>query len=338
MFRQIATKRPFTLYYVIAVAFPTILFSYLLGLEILFQNLNGPDFSFLGTFYAHQGRLIEDHPILFQHRDTILLYLAGYMAIPLGAPFLFFPLAPTVSALFVSWLRGGFASVRKLLSHYRPVRGTLTARDGLRIYALVMICMLALSGVLFVWSSLTGNTKLTDNMYQTFGLFDWRNFAMGALLALFLNQGGLLEELGWRGFALPYLLRRYTPLIATLIVGVCWTFWHFPREIPSLISGQQSIPSLLLGQLQFMGACVGLSIVITYFVNISGGSVLPAIMWHGLFNYVYTAMSVRIEGNARVGFNFDAPVLWLSCAALVLLLVGPDLGYKRRREILGEAE
>jgi len=336
MFRRIAESRPFTLYYLIAVAFPTILFTYLFVLEIVFKDIKGPEYSYLADFYQNQARLIADHPILFQHRDTILLYLAGYIVMPLGAPFLFFPFAPTVSALFVSRLREGWQGVVKLLSHYKPVRGTLKVKDSIRLYGLMLISMLALGGCLFIWAALSGNDALTRNMYATFGLFDWRHFFVGAVVALLLNQGGLLEELGWRGFALPYLMRRYSPLVATLIVGICWTFWHFPREVPSLISGQQSIPTLLLGQLQFMGACVGLSVVITYFVNITGGSVLPAIMWHGLFNYVFTAMSVRVDGAARVGFDFNAPVLWLSCATLVLLFVGPELGYKRRLEILDD--
>src|SRR5690606_7524897 len=48
--------------------------------------------------------------------------------------------------------------------------------------------------------------------------------ALGALaLALFL---GPIEELGWRGLALPLLQRRFAPLWAGLILGVVWAVWH----------------------------------------------------------------------------------------------------------------
>jgi membrane protease YdiL (CAAX protease family) len=37
----------------------------------------------------------------------------------------------------------------------------------------------------------------------------------------------LLEEIGWRGFALRRLLDHYSPFNATLIVGIPWALLHF---------------------------------------------------------------------------------------------------------------
>jgi membrane protease YdiL (CAAX protease family) len=38
--------------------------------------------------------------------------------------------------------------------------------------------------------------------------------------------GGLLEELGWTGFAVPRLRRRHGVLATGLLVGVLWGAWH----------------------------------------------------------------------------------------------------------------
>ena len=55
-----------------------------------------------------------------------------------------------------------------------------------------------------------------------------------ALLPLFLITN-LGEEIGWRGYALPRLQRRFTPLASSVILGVCWAAFHgWPsRRIPT---------------------------------------------------------------------------------------------------------
>lgn len=57
-----------------------------------------------------------------------------------------------------------------------------------------------------------------------------------AYLATFLFVavvGGGLEEPGWRGFALPRLQERRSPVVATLILGLAWGIWHVPLYGPA---------------------------------------------------------------------------------------------------------
>jgi uncharacterized protein len=49
-----------------------------------------------------------------------------------------------------------------------------------------------------------------------------------ATFAFTLVLGGALEEPGWRGYALPRLQQRFTPLGATAILGLAWGVWHVP--------------------------------------------------------------------------------------------------------------
>lgn len=51
------------------------------------------------------------------------------------------------------------------------------------------------------------------------------------VFVLFL--GGGLEEPGWRGFGLPVLQERFSPLLATVILGLVWGVWHVPVYGPA---------------------------------------------------------------------------------------------------------
>lgn len=39
---------------------------------------------------------------------------------------------------------------------------------------------------------------------------------------------GALEEIGWRGFALPILQTRHSALKSSLYLGMAWSVWHLP--------------------------------------------------------------------------------------------------------------
>ncbi len=46
---------------------------------------------------------------------------------------------------------------------------------------------------------------------------------VGSLYGTLVAAG---KEIGWRGFALPELLKRHNLLITSLIVGIFWGLWQ----------------------------------------------------------------------------------------------------------------
>ena len=48
------------------------------------------------------------------------------------------------------------------------------------------------------------------------------------LVVLMPFNGPVGEEFSWRGYALPKLQSKYGPLIASLVIGTIWGFWHLP--------------------------------------------------------------------------------------------------------------
>ncbi len=84
-----------------------------------------------------------------------------------------------------------------------------------------------------------------------------------------LLQGPLGEELGWRGYLLPRLLQKHTPLNASILVGLVWAAWHFDIFFHSFVADAL-----------FFASAVALSILMTTLFLHTRGSVLLAIAMH----------------------------------------------------------
>jgi uncharacterized protein len=98
--------------------------------------------------------------------------------------------------------------------------------------------------------------------------------AVGVLLA-FLIVG---EEVGWRGFALPYLLARWPALWSGLGVGVVWALWHLPNFfLPGF--PQRGLPFAA-----FFVIVVSYSILFTWLYGKTQGSLLVAVVFHAALN------------------------------------------------------
>jgi membrane protease YdiL (CAAX protease family) len=158
---------------------------------------------------------------------------------------------------------------------------------------------------------------------------------VGALLgAALLDQGAVLEELGWRGFALPELQASgLSPLAAAVVVGVGWGLWHVPRDLTGgVVERLGVLPYLLLYLPSFLAGTVTVSIIAAYFVNRASGSVIPAIMVHGLAND-----SVGISGAASMELALSPyhqatkALPFALLAVAILLVAGRSLGLSSRR-------
>ena len=90
--------------------------------------------------------------------------------------------------------------------------------------------------------------------------------------------GGLDEETGWRGYALPRLLWRVPPVAAHAVLGVVWACWHLPLWLDAG-SSQAAYPFAV-----YLVITVGQSVLIGWMYCASGGSLLIAVLAHAVSN------------------------------------------------------
>jgi hypothetical protein len=186
--------------------------------------------------------------------------LDGRWASELGAVWSY---GPAIAAVLTAALSGRGA--------LRELGARLTRwRFGVRWWAVVLV------GPAGLWLATAGLHGLLGG--------DWsevRPAALGAglaglapLLLLLALTDGLGEELGWRGFALPRLLRRTGPVAASLLLGVVWAVWHAPLHWTGGMVLEGSPLWLLLVQLP---VC---AVLYTWVFLHTGGSALAAVALH----------------------------------------------------------
>ena len=132
-----------------------------------------------------------------------------------------------------------------------------------------LLLLVGMPAVFYVGAALSGN--LTD----PFPFSPWYAF-LPALLAMFLI--GPLEELGWRGVALPLLQQRLRPLWAGLVLGLVVAFWHTPSF---LLSGTKQSGWAFW---PFFLGVVAISVILTPMFNAARGSLLVAALFHAQMN------------------------------------------------------
>lgn len=174
-------------------------------------------------------------------------------------------LTPTISAVILSAMLGGWNAAIKLLSGFTRWR----VHWFWYLAAFMMTGFPLLISVVYI---LLGNPIR--------GLQpDATAWSLLGLLGFTLISGPLSEEAGWRGFALPRLQQKYSALTSSLILGVLWACWHIPFYFePDYAANGMPLPI-------FMVVVTALSILFAWIYNNSGGSLLLTMLAHFFFNF-----------------------------------------------------
>jgi membrane protease YdiL (CAAX protease family) len=152
------------------------------------------------------------------------------------------------------------------------------------------------------------------------------------MLAIGLPLGPMAEELGWRGFLLPRLQQSFNALQSSLLIGVLWCFWHAPlfwAPMGTTVSGALVTTGAVAKYLAYVTA---LSVIFTWLLNGTGGSLLLVIVFHLTVNAdLVTQFFPQLSaGDIRSVRELSTIPLW--AVALTLIAVHGPESLSRHRE------
>lgn len=269
-------------------------------------------------------KTIKRHPLLsffiIAYLFTAVVDLPVYTA-PLGIfPFLI-PEAllfginaigtfgPTIAAAIVALVIGGMPAVWDLLKR-------LTIWNvSLKWYAVAVgIPLIAMACVIFSYALVSGTMPHVENDLMMWVL------SAGLAVIFTLFGGPLGEESGWRGFALPLMLKKWDALTASLLLGLLWFGWHLPSYINPVMSGSSGG---FTGIIIFAVFTIALTVLMTWVFQNAKGSTLLTVLFHAsnnLLAFLYLFYpDINYRSPAVIG---TAAIVYILGAVLVVAYYG----------------
>ena len=101
-------------------------------------------------------------------------------------------------------------------------------------------------------------------------------FLQNVLISVAAFIGATGEEVGWSGYAVDAMQKRWSALTTAIAIGLVWAIWHYP----SMIQQGRDLTWIAWGTL----GTVGVRILIVWLYNNTGKSVFVCILFHSIAN------------------------------------------------------
>jgi membrane protease YdiL (CAAX protease family) len=266
-------------------------------------------------------RSIEQHSVLLYCLLTFILSwgsilaITGPNALPLTpeqsaqvGPLIYMAMliGPPVAGLLLLGLVEGRAALHKLWARL------ICWRVGIRWYAVALLTA-PLSVAIAVLLLLPFSTAYMPAIVTTdeLGTLLLTSSAAGLLVALF-------EEIGWTGFAIPRLRRRYGIFATALIVGLVWGAWHFlPFWEADTFAGGFPLLLLLARLFSWLPAY---RVLMVWVYDHTESTLVVMLMHASLVAAQFTLFPMALAGTtALIAILTWAVVLWLVVAAVAMI-------------------
>jgi len=196
---------------------------------------------------------------------------------------------------------------------YHPKQGVTKLMQGLKQISPKNVWLWVAFLLPFAWLLLAGFIDLS------LGGTGPLSFTLDRLLLLGINYpvilvfgGSLNEEPGWRGFAVPRLQKRFSPVETGLIIGFIWTIWHLPLHLTGFYP---------IGMAPFLLRFIyniPIGVIFTWLYNRSKGNLFACILLH-----------TSINATAGIFGATSQQLGWILIIVLTIIVSLPDKMFKR---------
>jgi uncharacterized protein len=238
-------------------------------------------------------------------------YLLRHQKPPKLTGLLMFPgmlLGPSLAGILLTRVVDGKAGVSDLARRMRPWSFSP------KWYAALLVPPALVSGVLVSLSAVVSHAY-RPNLF-------WPGIAFGLL-------AGMLEEIGWTGYAYRKMRSRVDSWSAAVLLGAIWAFWHLPVADylgAATPHGRYWLPFFLA----FTIVLVGIRMLIVFMYEHTGSLLLAQLM------HASSTSALAVLGSPAVTAPQEALwyavyglTLWIAIAALLWLHPVPARAYSK---------
>lgn len=231
------------------------------------------------------SRIIEPVPSANTRKERLITFLIAWIIataiytlnvkttsrIESPVTIIFYGIIGLLPAIVVASAFSRFPGVRKSVASIIKPKGHI----GWYLFALLIFPFIKLVSIPI--SNQLGLGFISEP-YRAFGISRMLGLAAVSFLYGLVFTGGLNEETGWTGFALPRLQVRHSPLIASIVLWFFWVLWHIPMQIADL--WYPDVESLIRGVIGMFFA----RFIFTWLYNKTKGGILTAVLFHASAN------------------------------------------------------
>jgi len=318
--KEIFQKRPVLMFWILAILLATALIPVAIIIFTKFPDF-GKDIDVVTDGKGYNTNILYSLPIALKVSG------GAWFALILLA----WPATASISGIITSFILKQKAGIKELFKKFRFWAPELSAKKGIKIWLQAILLAVSINVVFSILRNYISDVG-PQEFFKINTVYTVWEIIFIFITSLFFDGGGLMEEIGWRGFALPRLQMKFTPLNSSIILGVMWSLWHIPVKIDVLISSPLSY--FFSFYFIFTLVCILYSIVITYFYNRLGGSILIGVAFHGLMNdstglkTIFNADSLVINDFVDTGL---LAIIFMAVVFVILYKEGPMLGKRETK-------